>query len=401
MTRILFVDDEPRVLDGLRRMLHGKRSEWDMAFSDSGSAALELMATAPFDILVTDMRMPQMSGNQLLAKVKDLHPDVVRVVLSGHAETSTVMQAFGVAQQYLVKPCEQGTLVSTVNQALALRKALNSPDLKARIGSLTSLPTLPAVYRQLVSCLQSPDASLIDVGRIIAEDVGMTTSILKVVNSAYFGLNRPITTVERAVTFLGLETIMALVLEHGLFGQGEATKVVNIGQLRHVSLMTAGIARKIATYEKAGDRIQDEAFLAGMLHDMGTLVLASQFPECYSKVVALVESSGVAWQVAERQALQATHAEAGAYLLGLWGFQDSLVEAVLYHDSPDEAPDTGWGLTGIVHVACCMARHSGVEDPDDPALGLDTDYLTQAGLQDHWPAWREACRDILQGDHVS
>ena len=401
MKSILFVDDEPRILDGLRRMLRGMRGEWDMHFAESGAAALELLAQAPFEVLVTDMRMPGMTGGELLVKVKQLYPDVVRIVLSGHADTEAAMQTFGVTQQYLVKPCDQATLQRTVNRALALRERLNSQHIRAVVGGISNLPTLPAAYQELVTCLRLPNSSLADVGRIIGSDVSMTASILKVVNSAYFGLQKPLATIERAVAFLGLETIMALTLDHGLFGSGQPVPGLDADELRRRSLKTAAVARILARHDNLADSMVDEAFLAGMLHDLGKLVLATSFPERYGEVGKLARSMNLPWHEAEQQILQATHAEAGAYLLGLWGFPDSLLEAVLYHACPGQAHIREWGLAGIVHVACSMALHPEVNDPDDPALGLETGYLADLGLRDRWPAWKKACQGVLEGSLVS
>ncbi len=404
MQRILFVDDEPRILDGLRRMLRGLRQEWDMHFAESGAAALELLAQQPFEVLVTDMRMPGMSGAELLARVKELHPDVVRIVLSGHAERDAVMQTFGVSQQYLTKPSDQATVQRAVNRALVLRERLASPHIKQVLGGMSGLPALPSVYQELVACLKSPDVSLGEVGRIIGSDVGMTAAILKIVNSAYFGLPRPLATIERAVAFLGLDTVMSLTLEHGLFGSGEALIAVpglNGDELRRRSLKIAAVARVLAKQEEVTRECGDEAFLAGVLHDFGMLLLASGLPERYAQVGTLAQSRPLPWEEAEREVLQTTHAEAGAYLLGLWGFEDSLIEAVLFHATPGQAPTPEWGLAGLVHVASAMVAHPQLTDPDDPALGLEPGYLARLGLRDRWPAWHEACAGVLSGSVAS
>jgi HD-like signal output (HDOD) protein/CheY-like chemotaxis protein len=400
MQRVLFVDDEPMILHGLRRTLRGMPEGWKMDFTDSGAAALELLRQGPFDVVVSDMRMPGMNGVQLLTEIKRLYPDIIRMVLSGHAETNVVMQAFGVTQQYLTKPCDQQMLRETLDRALTLKRRLNSDGVKQAVGSLESLPSLPAVYQELVACLKSPDASLTEVAHIISGDVGMTIGILKVVNSAYFSLPKPLATIERAVAFLGLKTIMALALEHGLFGGGQAMPAIpgfSLDQLRRHSLATATVARVLARQETVTAPFSDEAFIAGVLHAMGQLVLASSMPERYDKVAELARSEGLAWHEAEQELLQTTHAEAGAYLLGLWGFPNPLVEAVLFHTAPSQAPTPGWALPGVIHVASALAAHPGVADPDDPVLGLEPGYLQGLGLKDRWPDWREACRNVLAG----
>src|ERR1700690_3600413 len=120
MRRVLFVDDEPQILEGLRHRLHRQRKQWEMLFAESGKAALKILAHEPVDVIITDMRMPQMDGATLLTKVKELYPRVVRIVLSGHAELETALRAVPVAHQFLNKPSEPGVIEGVVERACNL-----------------------------------------------------------------------------------------------------------------------------------------------------------------------------------------------------------------------------------------------------------------------------------------
>lgn len=399
MKSILFVDDEPMILDGLRRMLRSMRNEWDMHFADSGAAGLALLANTPCDVVVSDMRMPGMNGAQLLTEIKSRFPDTLRIVLSGHAEADMVMQAFGVTQQYLLKPCEQATLRETITRAFRLRELLTNEQIKRVIGKIDSLPVLPDVYQELVACLRSPDASIAEVSRIIGQDVGMTAAILKVVNSAYFGLQKSIANIERAVTFLGIESVMALVLEHGIISGAQVPDMAgfSLESLRRDGLRTAAAARAIARVEPTLAETQDEAFLSGVLHDIGRLVLAMGLPREYAEVGVYQQQQGVRRIEAERAVIGTTHPEAGAYLLGLWGFPNSVLEAVLFHETPGEAPTESLSLLTAVHVAHAFASHPDCHDPADPALALDLAYLGKACVMDRWRPWRDECLKVLGG----
>jgi len=400
MIRLLFVDDEPRILEGLRRMLYGMRTQWDISVAEGAEAALGRLSERPFDAIVTDMRMPGMSGAELLGRVKELYPDIVRIVLSGHADTDLVLQAFGVAQQYLMKPCNRATLQQTVQRAMALRERLGGREILKVVGGLTALPSLPAVYQELVAYLKTPEAALDHVGEIIGGDIAMATAILRVVNSAYFGIQKPITKIERAVSFLGLDTIMTLVLEHGLFSDGPAAVryVFDHHGLRRHSLATGSIATAIAELSSGDARLQDEALLAGVLHDIGRLVLAVTRPDSIAAVDDLMRTERMTRHAAERAVLQVTHAEVGAYLLATWGFSDSLTEATLFHHAPADALGSEWGLPGIIHVASAMADHPRVVELDNPILGVDLGYLAEAGVTRYWPQWREACSRITDSE---
>lgn len=379
LLKILFVDDERNVLDGLRRVMHGMRSEWHMAFASSGAEALAMMTSSPPDVIVTDMRMPGMGGRELLLEVKRLHPQVVRLILSGYAETTSVMQVAGVAHQYLSKPCESTVLKAALARTFALRKLLQDKRQLCRIGQAESLPSLPSVYQRIVACLQGPDPSVSDVAHIIGCDVVMTALVLKLANSAFFGARQTFRTAERAVSFLGVDTIAGLVLGHSIFHEfSDAEKAgLSLEQLWDHSLRTATGARALARYEKWSTELAEEAFLAGIVHDLGKLVLATRAAPL--QICPIDPLNAAANALGDDHPWDEHHAGVGAYLLGLWGFSDSLVEAVAYHHTPSKSGATQLDLAGLLHVADRLAR----ECPQ-----IEPGYLESLGLHARLPAWQ-------------
>jgi len=199
MKRILFVDDESMVLDGLRRMLRGMRNEWEMEFAASGHEALGILAGRQFDVIVTDMRMPGMDGCQLLNHVKKLHPQVVRIVLSGQSDNDMIMKSVGPAHQFLSKPCDAEILKTTVARVCSMWNLLDDEALIKVVSGIESLPSLPQLYSEVVDEVNSAEGSLNRVGEIISKDSGMSAKILQLVNSAFFGLPRQVTSPVRAV----------------------------------------------------------------------------------------------------------------------------------------------------------------------------------------------------------
>ena len=121
--RILFVDDEPMVLKGLQRTLRKMRNVWEMTFSSSSKEALEILGSGTFDVIVSDLRMPEIDGMQLLTEVKNKHPEVIRIILSGQVEQDTTFKSVQVAHQSLSKPCDADILKQTLNELFALRKS--------------------------------------------------------------------------------------------------------------------------------------------------------------------------------------------------------------------------------------------------------------------------------------
>lgn len=392
--RVMFVDDEANILSGLKRTLRGLRNDWHMEFFHDPVAAVEAFARTSFDVVVTDMKMPVLDGADLLAEIKRLHPDSIRIILSGHSDPALIMKSVGQAHQFLAKPCEPDELRKTIERAYSLRALVGRDDLRKLIAGLGELPTLPAIYQEIVTCLQNPDASLNEIGDIVSKDLGMVAKMLQLVNSAFFGIANPVTTVAQAVSYLGLDTISTLVLGHGVFGQFKQRGYggFKIEALWSHSIRCAAMAKIVAEEEDLASKALNEAFLAGMLHDVGQLVLASEMPEEYAEVRERVDRNGEFASDVELEILGATHGDVGAYLIGLWGLPDTIVEAIAYHETPSQCPTDEFGVLGAVHVANRLALNPDAIDPTDPSLQLDIAYLQKVGAVERWADWQAACQ---------
>jgi HD-like signal output (HDOD) protein/CheY-like chemotaxis protein len=383
--RIVFVDDEVNILQAMRRSFHNMRDEWNMEFVSSGADALESLAAAPADVIVSDMRMPGMDGWQLLGEVKRLYPQTVRLVLSGQADPISVMRTVGTAQMYLAKPCESGTLKAAIVQTQLLRQLLSSDQLALLVGEVGMLPSVPTAFQEILACLQDPAASLADAARIISRDVAMTANIMKMVNSAFFGSRRPVTTTNRAVAYLGMDTLGALVLGHSVFQSGVATGIAefSLERLWQHSLRTGAAAQAIALSENFSAGKADEAFLAGVLHDVGKVVFATK--------AAAPPDDVASSHVNVFAQMEAHHAEVGAYLLGLWGFPNPIVETVAFHHAPSHATsEKGLSLSGIVHIADRLIHQRSENRSESIDLELEPGFLDALGLGHCLPKWSAA-----------
>jgi HD-like signal output (HDOD) protein len=393
-TRIIFVDDEINVIRAMQRTLHAMRHEWDMEFLTGGVEALGSLARRDADIIVTDMRMPAMDGWKLLAEVKKRHPQTVRLLLSGHADPSSIMRSVGTAHQYLAKPCDSVMLKAAIAQTLALRQLLSSQSMAQLVGEVSLLPSVPKSFQELLACVQGPDASVAQAARIIGRDVAMTANVMKLVNSAFFGSRHTITSVERAVTCLGLDTLSTLVLGQGTFQTKLKITIdgFSMERLWAHSILSASLARMIAMSERLSPIKTEEAFLAGMLHDVGKIVFATR--------ADMADKDSPAASLAERIAqMHAHHAEVGGYLLGLWGFPNSIVEAVAFHHSPVQQPGAELGIAAIVHIADQLA-HSAAEDDPQQDLGNEPEPLERFASADRIAGWRTKIAALDAGQSV-
>jgi len=390
-TRILFVDDEERVLDGLRRMLRGMRHEWEMTFVDSAARALDVVREEPVDVVVTDMRMPRMDGAALLREVKEISPGAVRIVLSGYAEREMTAKALGTAHQYLAKPTDAETVKGVIGRACSLRNLLASEPLQELVSRIQTLPSVPVVYGRIMELLGQPDSSASDIGQVIAEDLGMTAKILQIVNSAFFGLPRRFTDVNQAVAYLGTDTIRGLVLSSGVFSQfsNEGRSGLDPDTLFQHCQSVGVFARKICAAEKLSKDVADDAFMAGLLHDIGKLIIADRFADAFREIAERSISEGCHFHDMEDEVLGATHAELGAYLMGLWGLPDNIVEAIGYHHRPGECDDSKLGVAGIVHAADGLSWEHLEGESATGHEPLDRAYFERLGLADRLGLWRE------------
>ena len=403
---VLFVDDDENVLRGLRRMLHPMREAWQMVFVDSAEKALAAMAEQPFDVVVSDLRMPGMDGAELLTIVSKTYRSSVRIILSGYAEEEAILRTAGPAHRYLSKPCGFDCLVEAVSSAVALRRFLDDEGLRQLVSSLHSLPSPPDVFLALLEELRSKNASSTSVAHILSRDVAMTAETLKLTNSAFFGLPTRITDLKDAVRLLGLDTIKALTLMAGIYSSysGDTATAAIIRRLGNRSLGVGMAARTIAELEHLDQAAIQEAMCAGVLAHVGVLVLVANFPLRFRRAVNQVENGVQPIYEAERQVFGASHTELSAYLLGLWGFVDSVVEAVAHHHEPHRYKGQS-KLVGILHCAQALAKTCGAamargesEELDDIALrsGLDMDYLMASDLIDRLPDWRNAVDEVLR-----
>jgi HD-like signal output (HDOD) protein len=394
--RILFVDDEPKVLQGLQRMTRSMRQEWEIATAGGGHEALDLLSRQPFDVVVSDMRMPVMDGAQLLSEVQKRYPQIVRIVLSGQSDQEMVLKSVRPAHQYLSKPCNDMILKSAIERSCGLRDMLADNSLKKLLSAIDSLPSLPALYLEILRELQSPYSSMQKVGEIISRDIGMAAKILQLVNSAFFGFRRHIASPAEAAELLGLETIEALVLSVKIFSQFDQSSMRDfaVNQIWAHSLATGVLAKVIAAAEKQERTAIDEAFMAGLLHDAGKLILAANLSQQYKEAISISRQPGNSVLAAERQVFGVTHAEVGAYLLALWGLPISIVEAIAFHHSPGRCPHQEPGVLTAVHMGNSL-EHAlrGQEDAD---CQPEREYLANLGLLQKLPDWQDICRQAFR-----
>lgn len=391
--RILFVDDEPRLLEGIVRLLRPMREQWEVVTAPGGVAGMALMERTPADVVVSDMRMPEMDGAQFLALVATRWPRSIRIILSGQSDRSSLMRSIASTHQYLAKPCDPDLLREGIERSLALRERMHNPRVSLLVGKAESLPSLPAIYQQIIQELHQPEPSTRRIADVVAQDIGMTAKLLQLVNSARFGINHRVTAMSEVVDLLGIDLVRQLVLATQVFDTcvpGDHSGLSSSELWHHSQAVAAGaqaIARSL--HWPQGDI--GTTYTAGLLHDCGRLLLATQAPVDYVHVREALDGPLKSVDEAETSVFGTSHAEAGAYLLGLWGLPDALVEAVAYHHQPIACPGNRIVPLTLVHVA---QGEVAAYEHHRPAK-FDHAYLERCHAEQHLASWQDIIRTTL------
>jgi HD-like signal output (HDOD) protein len=391
MKRILFVDDEVKLLDGLRRLLRANRKDWDVSFAASGAEALALMDANPVDVVVTDMRMPGMDGAALLEQVSERHPTAIRIVLSGHFEVEAGLRAIPVAHQFLAKPCDPEILKAAIERSSQL--SFTAPDAATRraIGAIGALPSPSRTCILLTEAVRDPSTSLDEVARIIADDVALTAKVLQLVNSAFFHIAREIPDIRSAISCLGLDLLREVVLASEMlraFQPVRGSASFSLDALERHSRLTARIAVELCESQSQ----KGFAAMSGLLHDTGTLVLAARLPAKFEEAAAMARLEQRPRHECETTIFGACHAKIGAYLLNLWGLPASVVEAIAFHHKPRPEPrgQRGLSLGALTHVADILAHE--IRRPASIGKGIPADLDESLAQRFASSDWRERAR---------
>ncbi len=393
---LLFIDDKPKVADAFLRIMEFNRHLWEIETAVSGEAALGRLAKDPFDVIVIDMGMTNTDARKLMNEIKSSYPWIIRISLFVGPTKDKLISPTGLIQLSLSKPDDVQHLKSTLARAYNLSNILSNTKLRSVVSSLETLPGRPSLYNELTRELQSLYPSAKEVGRIIEQDMAMSSKILRIVNSAMFSLPNQISSPTHAVNLLGLNTIKMLVLSNQLFSQFNVKNAAEFGLsgIWNHSLTVASNAKKIALTAGKDQKIAEDASIAGLLHDIGKLIYASNLPEDYKKVQELKQTENMNEPEAEYSIFGANHAHLGAYLLGLWGLPDAVIDAIAFHHEPASLSVSSFNALTAVHIANGFAKSHDLDDEtfqDHLFDELNKEYFDKLGYDDQsLHNWRKA-----------
>lgn len=359
MINILFVDDDDSVLDSLKRLFFDLDEDWNFTFALSGSETLKILAEDVYDVVISDLRMPEMNGAQLLKEIKRLYPSTIRIILSGYSDTGYIIKTVEVADQFLSKPISPEELISTIRKALSSNDYIDNKEFKDTVDQYELMPTIPLIYMEICEAVNLKNVEIKDVARIVKKDIIISTKILKLVNSSFFGLRRQIDYVEDAINYLGFDVVKALALTTELFRSGERDKksAKAVGKINRMSIMNAKLASHIMKHGGADDNMIKMAYLTGLLCDLGKIVFIDNIPNYYEKLAKCMNEKNLLYHDAEKKLFGITHGELSAYLLGKWGFNEIIINNIFKHHDYSELKKEKLTIAGSVIVANLLVSH--------------------------------------------
>jgi len=394
---VLLIHADPNVVERLRGALTATEGEWTVTVATSAREITGALAARRYEVVVADASFRGFDGRSLLDEIALGQPAAVRLVFSESEGRGMLLRADGSAHQHLSREHQAEAVFALLARTLALGDLLHDEHLKRVVARLVRVPSLPTLYLAITAELRRDEASGKRVGELVAKDAGMTAKVLQLVNSPFFGLRMTVTDPVHAVQLLGLETVRGLVLTLHIFAQIDERTAARyrLARVWRHSLATSACARTIAHLEGATAEVASLTFTAALLHDIGKLVLATSLSEDFTPIVQAAERDRVAVHEVERQALGTSHAEIGAYLLGVWGLPEPVVEAVAWHHRPSVCPSRQFCPLGAVHVANVIEHEAHPTDIVGEASHIDEPYLSSVQLAWKYPAWKAACLDAV------
>jgi putative nucleotidyltransferase with HDIG domain len=394
---VLFVDADRRVHQSLRRIVVARNLPFDLFSATSSAQARQILSARICDVIVSDANLPDMEGSGLLAQVQERWPMSLRILMTEEGGMRVISSLLASAHQLLTKPATPECLLNTILAALRLRFLLMDSRLREIVHRLEHLPVVPAVYTALTRELQRENCSNQSVAEIVSRDMSLTTAILKVVNTPFFGLSRRVDEPLQAVNILGANLVRGLVLSEGVLRPQDPDMYpgFNTEQLWGHCLLTARCCRAVMRQECPTGPAVEDAFLAGLLHDVGKIVLAEGCPEDYVGILKESQARNVPLALVEAETLGVTHAQIGAYLLGLWGFSESVVIAIAQHHGPVPGSPLSL-LSAVLHVVDVSLHDCYVRASRYAPHDLEEQLLDLAGGTDTLQQWKTLVESELE-----
>ena len=344
---ILFVDDEKAILNSIRREFFD--SPYEVFIASSGKEALEILNKNQIDLVVSDMRMPEMDGYELLKRVKSIHPSIIRLILSGFTDEKTVFKSIynNLAKLFITKPWKKDDFRRAIDEVFKTEELLQNNKSLKQIKDIGKLPTIPAVLKEISDVIENDDHNIEKIVKLIEEDITLSSEVLRIINSAFYGIKTA--SIKTAVLSLGLVNLKAIIATAEVFKS--ENDFYNKKQIWEHSNITNKIL--IELYDKIlNKKLPDYYSTAGLLHDIGKVAFFKIYDKEYDEIYKLAEGKSLEEiNQLEKEKFNIDHEELGGYLLQWWDIPYAIVESALYHHNPMLSSEANRELVSMIHIA--------------------------------------------------
>jgi HD-like signal output (HDOD) protein len=352
----------------------------------SCARALEHLSTNRCDVIVASDQLEDPGCPGLLRQVQNEHPEMLRAVLT-ERDGVEVFRRVPYAHQFFQRSASPAALKLALERCTELRTLIQRPQLRALVSASNALPAAPRLYAQLIDLLADPKCSMVRVVDVIERDLGMSTRLMQLVSSAFFGMSTQIQSLGACVGYLGLNAVRSLVLSAEITQLYPAALPGFSSETIHArALATSRLARRLAP----GIADEGQAFVAGLLHGVGQLVLASRAADRFKEAIELSKAKSISLSAAEIEVFGATDAHVAAYLLAIWGQPLDIVSAIAHQDTPERSDVRAPGMATLLYVSKRLAQNAAAPLGDEPgsASQMNEAFLMQIGALDKLTSWR-------------
>jgi len=385
---VLLAIADPQALIDITQALG---AEWEATSVATETDAFEQLEQRSFDALLVDFNLGSPDGSELLNKALERRPETTRFLLSYEADLALVAAKVLGTPHILAKPIEPGSLKNRIENAVNESNAKPGETASAEVR--IDPAAVPAIYPAVLKALESPGVTNEEVGELIAQDPDLSSEVLRLTNSSYLGLPRNVTDPVEAVESLGLDAVKALVMALQFLAEHSRLKpgYLSINEIWEHSVNVAQIARDLVLFETKDRALASQALTAGLLHDLGKIVLATNFDDLYGRVHSLARKQPVTLWDVEKEMFGANHGEIGACLVGMWNLPSAIIDATAMHHEPSMGEEEKLTALAAVHIANVLEHQLRPSDDDMMVAPIiNTTFLNELGLLQRLPVWRAA-----------
>lgn len=337
MTNVLFVLKDRSQGNLYSENIPAIDSSWSVNIADNTKDAVDFVRGNDIDVIICDDEVADSKGLDVISSCSHERPGVLSFLRKSNSPTKEESIALSEKKVFVLpENLEEEGIYSHISRRVLLKSLSENLNLLSVIRKMKKMPTIPQLYHQITRELRKEDGSIEFVAGLISKEPSMATRILKAVNSPAYVLGYEITEVVHALLFLGKEATQAQILADSVFNSypNQSVAGLNLQEVWKHSINVSAIARRISMSIDSNKKSAEIACTAGVVHDLGKVLMATNLPDHYQQAVNYAKEERVPLVQAEEKVFGTNHAQVAASLMGLWSIPFRILNSVAYHHNP-------------------------------------------------------------------